>query len=149
MIITNLSAEPEGVLRSWLPHKLRAEPVVFLPDACPGKSPLPTGSAVFTSQSDWRMFALSDCGCGMRLLKSELKSGDLTGKLWDEVALRVKQNSGGLGDLGGVNHFLDALLAYDEDVVYSLIHIGSMMESGMVDEFVDMPSRFDCEFKPQ
>ncbi|MDD3295715.1 MAG: RtcB family protein [Geobacteraceae bacterium] len=120
---------------------------MFLPDSCPGKSPLPTGSAVFTSQPDWRMFALSDCGCGMRLLRSELKSADLTGELWDEVAIRVKQNSGGLGDLGGGNHFLDALLPYDEDMLYFLIHTGSRLESGLVDEFVDMPSRFDCEFK--
>jgi RNA-splicing ligase RtcB len=145
--ITNLSAEPEGVLRSWLPHWLKAEYVVFLPDACPGKSPLPTGSAVFTSQPDWRMFALSDCGCGMRLLRSDLKSGELTGELWDEVALRVKQNAGGLGDLGGGNHFLDAMLPYDEDVLYFLIHTGSRQESGMVDEFVTTPTRFDSEFK--
>jgi RNA-splicing ligase RtcB len=147
MKITNLSAEPEGVLRSWLPHQLRCEHVVFLPDSCPGKSPLPTGSAVYTRQPDWRQFALSDCGCGMRLIRSGLKSGDLTGALWDEVALRVKQNSGGLGDLGGGNHFLDALLPYDEDMLYFLIHTGSRMESGMVDEYVDTPSQFDREFK--
>ena len=135
------------MLRSWLPHQLRAEHVVFLPDACPGKSPLPTGSAVFTRQPDWRTFALSDCGCGMRLLRSEIKSADLTGDLWDEVAMRVKQNAGGLGDLGGGNHFLDALLPYDEDVLYFLIHTGSRLESGIVDEFVTMSSRFDCEFQ--
>ena len=44
MEITNLSAEPLGKLHSWLPHDLQAEQVVFLPDACPGKSPLPTGT---------------------------------------------------------------------------------------------------------
>jgi len=40
MDLTNLSSQPEGVLRSWLPHGLRAERMVFLSDACPGKSPL-------------------------------------------------------------------------------------------------------------
>lgn len=69
MRITNLSAEPLGKLRSWLPHDLIADEVVFLPDACPGKSPLPTGTAIRTSQPDWRRFAISDCGCGMRLLE--------------------------------------------------------------------------------
>jgi hypothetical protein len=44
--ILNLSAEPLGRLHAWLPHDLHAEKVVFLPDACPGKSPLPTGTAV-------------------------------------------------------------------------------------------------------
>ena len=33
-----------------IPHDLTAEKVVFLPDACPGKSPLPTGTAVLTHQ---------------------------------------------------------------------------------------------------
>ena len=42
MKITNLSAEPLGKLHSWIPHDLEAEQVVFLRDACPGKSPLPT-----------------------------------------------------------------------------------------------------------
>ena len=54
-IVTN---EPEGRLRSWLPNDLQAEEVVFLPDVCPGKSPLPTGTAVFTKQPDWRRFAV-------------------------------------------------------------------------------------------
>jgi hypothetical protein len=44
--LVNLSAEPLGRLHSWIPHDLMAEKVVFLPDACPGKSPLPTGTAV-------------------------------------------------------------------------------------------------------
>jgi hypothetical protein len=64
MKITNFSAEPIGRLHSWVPHDLAADQVVFLPDACPGKSPLPTGTAVHTLQPDWRRFAISDCGCG-------------------------------------------------------------------------------------
>ena len=147
MKITNLSAEPEGVLRSWLPHNLKAQHVVFLPDACPGKSPLPTGTAVLTDQHDWRAFALSDCGCGMRLLKSSIPSESLTQEVWDEAADRIRQNKGRLGDLGGGNHFLDALLPYGSDHLYFLIHTGSRQESGIVDGLVDTPARFDAEFE--
>jgi hypothetical protein len=43
MEVCNLSTEPIGKLHSWLPHELEPEKVVFLPDACPGKAPLPTG----------------------------------------------------------------------------------------------------------
>jgi len=146
MKLTNLSAEPEGMLRSWLPHALKAQHVVFLPDACPGKSPLPTGTAVLTNQENWRPFAISDCGCGMRLLKSSIHSEDLTQEIWDEVAFRIKQNKGGLGDLGGGNHFLDALLPYGSEELHFLIHTGSRHESGIVDSLVDKPAQFDAEF---
>ena len=54
MQVVNLSAEPLGKLHAWLPHALHAEKVVFLPDACPGKSLLPTGTTVLTHQQDWR-----------------------------------------------------------------------------------------------
>jgi len=147
MKITNLSAEPEGVLRSWLPHQLHAEHIVFLPDACPGKAPLPVGTAVLTTQLDWRQFALSDCGCGMRLLKSSLHSDNLTNEMWDEIANRIKMNKGGLGDLGGGNHFLDALLPYDDEQLYFLIHTGSRKESGIVDDLIDKAVEFDAEFE--
>lgn len=147
MELINLSAEPEGKLYSWLPHDLQAQKVVFFPDACPGKSPLPTGTAVITRQSDWRKFALSDCGCGLRLLKSSIKQGDLNSQLWDELANRIIANKGKLGDLGGGNHFLDALLPYDEENVYFLIHTGSRLESGLVDDLVENPIEFDKEFE--
>lgn len=146
MDVVNLSAEPLGKLFSWLPLDLHAERVVFLPDACPGKSPLPTGTAVFTKQSDWRRFAVSDCGCGMRLIKSKLSPEDLNVDLWDSIAKAVKRNKGRLGDLGGGNHFLDALLPFDEDVLYFLIHTGSRQESGIVDDLVDKPGEFEREF---
>ena len=146
MELINLSGEPEGKLYSWLPHDLQAEKVVFFPDACPGKSPLPTGTAVFTRQTDWRKFALSDCGCGMRLIKSTINPSELDQQHWDELANRIKSNKGTLGDLGGGNHFLDALLPYDEDVVYFLIHTESRLESGLVDDLVDTPAKFDKEF---
>ena len=147
MKILNLSAEPEGVLRSWLPHTLQAETIAFFPDACPGKSPLPTGTAVISKQKDWRALAVSDCGCGMRLLKSDLTSDDLSQEMWDNIAYGIRANKGALGDLGGGNHFLDALLPYDEDSLYFLIHTGSRQESGLVDQYIDSPAQFDREFE--
>jgi RNA-splicing ligase RtcB len=146
MKITNLSAEPLGKLHSWLPAGLNADHVVFLPDACPGKSPLPTGTAVLTRQSDWRRFAVSDCGCGMRLLRSEVPVCELDLVRWDALAGRLRENKGGLGDLGGGNHFLDALAPYEGDNLYFLIHTGSRNESGHVDNLIDRPAEFDKEF---
>jgi len=83
----------------------------------------------------------------MRLVKSNLKLNDLTIDSWDAIASSIKQNKGGLGDLGGGNHFLDALLPYEEDHIHFLIHTGSRQESGIVDELVDKPAQFDREFE--
>jgi len=147
MKITNLSAEPLGKLHSWLPRDLQAEQVVFLPDACPGKSPLPTGTAVLTRQADWRKFAVSDCGCGMRLLRSSLQPSDLDQARWDEVANSLRANKGALGDLGGGNHFLDAIAPYEDGPLHFLIHTGSRNESGHVDDLIEKPEEFDQEFE--
>ena len=147
MDIINLSAEPMGRLFSWLPRDLKAEKVVFLPDACPGKSPLPTGTAVFTHQENWRKFAVSDCGCGMRFLRTDLSERDLNLDIWDAIADRLRKNGGNPGDLGGGNHFLDALVPKTGGSVHILIHTGSRHESGHVDAFVDKPGRFDAEFE--
>jgi tRNA-splicing ligase RtcB len=144
--ILNLSAEPLWKLHTWIPHGLAAEEIVFLPDACPGKAPLPTGTAVLTRQPDWRRFAVSDCGCGMRLLESQLTAADVTLQRWDQLADRLRDNKGRLGDLGGGNHFLDALLPYDDGPVHFLIHTGSRDESGHVDSMIDDAARFDREF---
>jgi len=146
MKIVNLSAEPLGKLHSWIPHGLEAEKVVFLPDACPGKAPLPTGTAVLTRQADWRRLAVSDCGCGMRLLRSELEPDQLSRETWNALADRLRSNKGGLGDLGGGNHFLDALVAYSDSRMHFLVHTGSRAESGHVDALVDRPPAFDEEF---
>jgi RNA-splicing ligase RtcB len=146
MEILNLSAEPLGKLYAWLPHDLTAETVVFLPDACPGKSPLPTGTAVLTRQPDWRRFAVSDCGCGMRLVRSQLSSDELTPEAWDAIADALRRNKGSVGDLGGGNHFLDALAPYAGGRLHLLIHTGSRAESGHVDGLVDEPDVFDAEF---
>lgn len=58
----------------------------------------------------------------------------------------LRGNKGGLGDLGGGNHFLDALEPYDDGPLHFLIHTGSRNESGHVDALVDSPDRFDKEF---
>lgn len=146
MELTNLSAEPLGKLHSWIPHDLKADQIVFLPDACPGKSPLPTGTVVLTRQGDWRRFAVSDCGCGMRLVRSTMQVKDLGQERWDTVADALRANKGGLGDLGGGNHFVDAIAPYDDGPLYFLIHTGSRNESGHVDGLVDSPKSFDSEF---
>lgn len=147
MKLVNLSSEPLGRLHSWIPAGLDAECIVFLPDACPGKSPLPTGTAVLTRQPDWRRFAVSDCGCGMRLIRSNLSAEGLTLERWDALADRLRANKGKLGDLGGGNHFLDALVPYDGQALHFLVHTGSRSESGLVDEHVNDPQRFDQEFE--
>jgi RNA-splicing ligase RtcB len=146
VVLLNRSAEPDWVVRAWLPRGLAAERVVFLPDACPGRSPLPTGTAVLTRQADWRRFAVSDCGCGMRLLASRLAPGDLDAAAWEAVAARLRARAGGLGDLGGGNHFLDALAPHDGGPLHFLCHTGSRAESGLVDALVDRPAEFDREF---
>lgn len=70
----------------------------------------------------------------------------LTQARWDELADRLRANKGRLGDLGGGNHFLDALLPYGDGPVHFLIHTGSRDESGRVDALTDEPAKFDREF---
>ena len=147
MDIMNLSGRPEGVLRSWLPRDLKAERVVFFPDACPSDAPLPTGIATLLSVANWRKYAVSDVGCGMRFLRSRQKTGALTMDNWSRLAETLKSNKGRLGDLGGGNHFLDALESYSEDRLCFLIHTGSRSESGLVDAHVEHPARFDEEYE--
>lgn len=146
MKIQNYSAEPIHKLYSWIPNGLKAEEIIFFPDACPGKSPLPTGTVVKTKQKDWRKFAISDCGCGMLLAKSRLKLSDFNKETWDLVYKDLKNNKGKLGDLGSGNHFLDALRSYDDDALYFLIHTGSRNESKLVDHLVEKPKEFDTTF---
>lgn len=82
----------------------------------------------------------------MRLLRSRQGQDSLTRETWNEIAERLRRNKGDLGDLGGGNHFLDALISYDDGQLYFLIHTGSRSESGHVDDFVESPERFDAEF---
>jgi tRNA-splicing ligase RtcB len=83
----------------------------------------------------------------MRLLRSSVYPGDLDISGWDKLADCLRANKGRLGDLGGGNHFLDALAPYDDGPLYFLIHTGSRNESGHVDGFVERPSEFDREFQ--
>jgi len=146
MEIINYSAEPLNKLYGWLPPDLMAEKIIFFPDACPGKSPLPTGTVVFTKQENWRKFAVSDCGCGMLLVKSSVGRNSFNKKDWNKVYHDLKNNKGKLGDLGSGNHFLDALESYDDDNLYFLIHTGSRNESKIVDHLIDRPNEFDTTF---
>lgn len=144
--INNLTNYSNNHLISQLPRELLFEKVIFLPDFCPGKSQLPTGTVINTKQEDWRKFAVSDVGCGMRLLESDVTTNDFTEKLWNEIAELLILNKNKLGDLGGGNHFLDALESYSSNKLYFLVHTGSRNESGLVDSFINSPSTFDLEF---
>jgi hypothetical protein len=146
MEVINYSAEPLNKVYGWLPHDLRAEKVIFFPDACPGKSPLPTGTVVFTQQHDWRKFAISDCGCGMLLAEAPISKSEFKKESWDKIYFDIKANKGKLGDLGSGNHFLDALESYTDDKLYFLIHTGSRNESKLVDDLIDKPTHFDEKF---
>ena len=145
MKILNYSKESLHVLYSWIPHGLKAGQVIFFPDACPGKSPLPTGTVVKTTQPDWRKYAVSDCGCGMLLARAS--AADFKKPAWDSIYYELKKNKGKLGDLGSGNHFLDAIRSYNDDALYFLIHTGSRNESQLVDHLVDRPEEFDETFQ--
>lgn len=146
MKLTNFSAEPLYQLYNWIPPGLKAEEIIFFPDACPGKSPLPTGTVVFTRQPDWRRFAVSDCGCGMLLAKSGLHASDFDREAWDAIYYDLQKNKGKQGDLGSGNHFLDAIQSTKDGRLHFLIHTGSRKESNLVDELVDHPEQFDATF---
>jgi RNA-splicing ligase RtcB len=62
------------------------------------------------------------------------------------VADNLRANKGSLGDLGGGNHFLDALAPYEEGPLHFLIHTGSRNESGHVDALIGTPDEFDKTF---
>ena len=146
MEVINYSAEALNKVYGWLPHDLKAEKVIFFPDACPGKSPLPTGTVVFTKQENWRKFAIVDCGCGMLMCESNLTKNEFKRESWDKIFFDIQANKNKLGDLGSGNHFLDALESYTDDKLYFLIHTGSRNESKLVDDLIDNPKKFDEKF---
>jgi RNA-splicing ligase RtcB len=82
----------------------------------------------------------------MRMLRSSVSPSELNASKWNAVANLLRANKGDLGDLGGGNHFLDALVPYDDGPLYFRIHTGSRNESGLVDAFIDKPSEFDTVF---
>jgi hypothetical protein len=64
----------------------------------------------------------------------------------EQSSRSLARHKGGLGDLGGGNHFLDALAPYDDGPLYVQIHTGSRNESGHVDNLIDTPDKFEQEF---
>jgi RNA-splicing ligase RtcB len=82
----------------------------------------------------------------MSLMRSTVDAADFDEARWNKVADYLRANKGGLGDLGGGNHFLDAIVPYDEGPLHFLIHTGSRNESGHVDNLIDAPDNFDKEF---
>jgi hypothetical protein len=105
---------------------LRAERIVFLPDALPWEVTAPDGDrsphlagrlAAVCHQRLW-------LGC-MRLLRSPQPVEALTREAWDQIADILRANRGGLGGLGGGNHFLDALAPYGDPRLHLLVHTGS------------------------
>ena len=146
MEVINYSAEPLNKVYGWLPHDLKAEKVIFFPDACPGKSPLPTGTVVFTRQENWRKFAISDCGCGMLLCETTISKSEFKREKWDSIYYDIQSNKNKLGDLGSGNHFLDAIESYTDDNISFLIHTGSRNESKLVDDLIGNPTKFDNKF---
>jgi RNA-splicing ligase RtcB len=82
----------------------------------------------------------------MQLLASCVGLDEFDKTAWDAVGHSLRQNAGKLGDLGGGNHFLDALVDLKTWRVYFLVHTGSRLESGIVDALVESPREFDRKF---
>jgi hypothetical protein len=143
--VVNFTQEDSSKLASWLPRALHAKKVVFLPNVHQGKSLLPTGSVVLTGQKDWHQFAVNDCGCGMRLIQSHVEAEDLSQRFWDRMANALRKRRGGFGDMGGRSHFLTALVPQEGGHLVFLMHTGSRIESGLLDDLVDQPEAFEAE----
>ena len=151
--LVNISSYSLAHAVSFMPQQLldsgEVERVVLFPDLSPNRAPIPTGSVVkfIPGAKDWRHYAISDCGCGMLLLDSKLRHDQFSPEAWDAVGLSLRRNKGGLGDLGGGNHFVDALVSTSTGLVSFLIHTGSRYESGHVEEYVDKPGKFEEKFE--
>jgi tRNA-splicing ligase RtcB len=83
----------------------------------------------------------------MQLLESTRSFDDFRESDWDALGRSLLKYKGGLGDLGGGNHFLDAIVSYKTGRLFFLVHTGSRLESGLLDDFVDQPATFDREYK--
>lgn len=60
----NYSHIIKEMLYIWLPHNLTADEVIFFPDACPGRSPLPSGCTVITKLLRFAIVNLTAaCSC--------------------------------------------------------------------------------------
>lgn len=154
-VLINRSHEADWVIRAWLKQAGaldKAKLVVSLPDTCPGKAPLPTGTGYLTDSADWRRFAVGDVGCGLCIVRSGLGGADTSGEAFRSAwvslceTMRARRNKG-LGDLGSGNHFLDAVVSTTDGSASFVVHTGSRKESGLVDDLVDRPREFDAEFR--
>lgn len=150
----NLTGRPNGLVYSKFPPNLVTEKIIALPDFSPGRAPLPTGSCVVINTEEnpgWRRLAISDVGCGIALLRSNISWEDFDENLnsWDELGRRLRRNKGKLGDLGSGNHFLDAVVDPKDSSqrVNFVIHTGSRNESPKVERYLNNPSKFDQEFE--
>lgn len=152
--LINKSHEPDWRITQWLRTARALEAasvVVSLPDTCPGRSPLPTGTGFLTKDAEWRRFAVSDVGCGMCIVRTGLTQADTqTASFrhsWTRLCESLRSNRNrGLGDLGSGNHFLDAAVSHADSSACLIVHTGSRTESGLVDDLVDSPKKFDSEF---
>lgn len=153
--LVNRSHEPDWRVRSWLQQAgalTHAAAAVLLPDACPGRSPLPTGTGLLTTAPDWRRLAVSDVGCGMCIVRGTVRGADLATRefreQWTALCEELRGNRNrGLGDLGSGNHFLEAAVSAADGSVAFVVHTGSRQESGLVDGLVGSPGTFEREFR--
>lgn len=146
-MVYNYSGRPLGEGLRLFSKSLHLEKIVLMPDLNPGKTQIPTGSSVELSESkmpDWRRLVLSDIGCGMQVLETDLTWSAFEAHLdiWDSIYPRLKANKGDLGDLGSGNHFVDAAVD-DNEKIYFVVHTGSRNEAKKAADVVDNPSKFD------
>jgi hypothetical protein len=122
--------------------------VVILPDFSPVRGPLPTGSCVEVKpEFNWKELVLSDIGCGIALVKSEVSWDYFNNNLnlWDQTTDRLRKNKGKKGDLGSGNHFLDAVVD-ENDNVYFAVHTGSRNQALRIDKLLNS-YKFENEYQ--
>jgi len=146
MNILNLSNYSIGEIYSNLPNDLECEQLIVFPDFNPSQGALPTGVVIKTFASNWKKFTVSDVGCGIRLVKSTLSKVALNKEKWAQVYYLLRENKGKLGDLGGGNHFLNAVTNKKGELFF-LIHTGSRDESTELDNFINLEDNlFEKEY---
>jgi RNA-splicing ligase RtcB len=102
----------------------------FLPDYCPGRGIVPTGSVItFDRETHIPLgdFLGTDVGCGMRLVKFGDIEKEFIPEICNNMASYFLENPKGLGSLGKGNHFLTFYKGRG-DTTYALIHAGSREE---------------------
>ncbi|HYD01573.1 MAG TPA: RtcB family protein [Phycisphaerales bacterium] len=154
-VLINRSHEADWVIRAWLKQAGaldKAKLVVSLPDTCPGKAPLPTGTGYLTDSTDWRRFAISDVGCGLCIARSGMSGEDTASKAFRSAWVSLCEDDAGTAEQrAGRPRFrqplLDAVVSTADGSVCFVVHTGSRKESGLVDDLVDQPRKFDAEFR--